>query len=172
MSEFPIAVEENDTGKYPVAMPNIPDLRVWASIIDVADHFVGVDSVGQHIAKAMGKTATVICGATFPVNISYPNSPNFDIIDLGKEKRVYDPIRISLEDEINRANDEIMEMDKFQMQQLLQLIRKRLGKSTRFKGKFVPPQQEQACCTPESTPPQPMFSASGNTLKLLDSGAK
>ena len=172
MSEFPIAVEENDTGKYPVAMPNIPDLRVWTSIIDVADHFVGVDSVGQHIAKAMGKTATVICGATFPINISYPSSPDFDIIDLGKDKRVYDPIRISLEDEINRANDEVMEMNKFQVQQVLQSIRKRLGKSTKFKGKFIPPQQEQTCRAPETIPPQPTFSTAGGSLKLLETGVK
>jgi hypothetical protein len=120
----------------------------------------------------MGKTATVICGATFPINISYPDSSDFDIIDLGKDKRVYDPIRISLEDEINRTNDEVMEMNKFQLQQVLQSIRKRLGKSTKFKGKYVPPQQDQTCCAPETISQQPAFSTAGGSLKLLDSGVK
>lgn len=147
MSEFPIALEEKDDGKFPVAMPQIPDLRVWASIIDCADHFLGVDSVGQHIAKSLKKTATVITGATFPVNISYPNSPDFDIIDLGEGKRVYDPIRISMEDEVQRANDEVMEMTKTQIQAVLQSVRKRLGRSTKFKGQYVPPEANKECCS-------------------------
>lgn len=172
MSEFPIAVEENDTGKYPVAMPQIPDLRTWAAIIEVSDHFIGVDSVGQHIAKSLGKTATVICGATFPINISYPGHKDFDIIDLGKDDRVYDPIRLTMEDEINRANDEVMEMDKFQIQEVLQSVRKRLGKSTKFKGQYVAPSQANACCNVEDQVKpaitQPMFSTAGGMLKPLE----
>lgn len=148
MSEFPIALEEKDSGKFPVAMPQIPDLRVWASIIDCADHFLGVDSVGQHIARALGKTATVVTGATFPENISYPGLTDFDIIDIGKDKRVYDPIRISMEDEVQRANDEAMEMNKEQEQLILQSVRKRLGKSTKFTGTFVPPAEDNGgCCS-------------------------
>jgi len=177
MNEFPIVLEENDTGKYPIAQPQIPDIRTWAAVIDVADHFLGVDSVGQHIVKAMGKTATVICGATYPINISYPNNPDFDIIDLGKEDRVYDPIRLTMEEEVNRANDEVMEMDKFQIQEVLKSVRKRLGKSTRFKGKFVAPQQDASCCAVEgqtqpTAPTQPVFSTSGGALKLENSGVK
>lgn len=148
MSEFPIALEEKDSGKYPVAMPQIPDIRIWAAIIDCADHFLGVDSLGQHIAKAMGKTATVVTGATFPENISYPTDKDFDIIDLGKDKRVYDPIRISMEDEIQRANDAVMEMNKEQMQTILQSVRKRLGKSTKFTGSFTPNEpSNNGCCS-------------------------
>lgn len=148
MSEFPIALEEKDSGKFPVAMPQIPDLRVWASIVDCADHFLGVDSVGQHIARALGKTATVVTGATFPENISYPGLADFDIIDIGKDKRVYDPIRISIEDEVQRANDEVMEMNKEQEQLILQSVRKRLGKSTKFTGSFVPPAEDNGgCCS-------------------------
>lgn len=171
MSEFPIALEENDTGRYPVAQPQIPDLRTWAAIIDIADHFLGVDSVGQHIAKALGKTATVICGATYPINISYPGDKDFDIIDLGKDNRVYDPIRLTMEEEINRANDEVMEMNKFQLQEILQSVRKRLGKSVKFKGKFLPPQETTCCNTDEPQtikPQQPVFSTTGGMLKPLE----
>ena len=45
--------------KQPVAIPQNIDLRMWAGIIDAADHFLGCDSVGQHIAYALDKTATV-----------------------------------------------------------------------------------------------------------------
>ena len=166
MSEFPIALEETETNKFPVAMMQIPDLRIWAAMIDVADHFVGCDSVGQHIAKSLGKTATVITGSTFPINISYPSSKDFDIIDAGEGKRVYSPIRISQEEELDRANDEVMELSKDQIQQILSSIRKRVGKSAKFKGKFVPVQQEVSCCAPAQSP-QPAFSADNGKLKPL-----
>lgn len=169
MSEFPIALEETDTGQYPVAMPQIPDLRIWGGIIDVADHFIGCDSVGQHIAKALGKTATVVLGSTYPINVTYPNSKDFDIIDLGKDKRVYDPIRISMEDQVSRANDETMEMTKSDIQKILESAKTRLGKSVRFKGVYVPLEVHRTTCnntTTQST--TPLFSASGETLKPIE----
>lgn len=169
MSEFPIALEENDSGKYPVAMPQIPDLRIWAGIIDVADHFIGCDSVGQHIARALSKTATIVTGSTFPVNITYPECKDFDIVDLGQGKRKYSPIRISMEDHIERANDEVMEMDKAQLDQVVQSARKRLGKSTRFKGEFKPVDSQAGCC--EVKPPESakaMFSTASGALKPIN----
>jgi len=164
MNEFPISLEENDTGKFPVAMPQISDLRIWASVIECSDHFIGCDSVGQHIAKSVGKTATVVTGSTYPVNISYPDSKDFDIIDLGEGRRVYSPIRISMEEELDRYNDEVMEMDKEKIQNLLTVVRKRLGKSIKFKGKFISPQTDNSgCCMPlENT--LPAFNIEGNTL--------
>ncbi len=169
MSEFPIALEENDNGKYPVAMPQIPDLRIWAGIIDVADHFIGCDSVGQHIARALGKTATIVTGSTFPINISYPDCKDFDIIDLGDGKRKYSPIRISMEDHIERANDEIMEMTREQLQQVIQSARKRLGKSTRFKGEYKPVEAQASCCdTKPAESAKALFSTTGGALKPIN----
>ena len=169
MNEFPIALEEEPSEQYPVAMPQISDIRIWAGIIEMADHFVGCDSVGQHIAKSFGKTATVILGATYPINVSYLDDPNFDIIDLGKDKRIYDPIRISMEDHINRLNDELMEMDKFQIQNLLQVIRKRLGKPTKIKKSILPkPENNIHSKDKEATPP--MFSTAGGVLTPLKQG--
>ncbi len=149
-------------------MLQINDLRVWAGIIDIADHFVGCDSLGQHLARAFNKTATIVTGSTFPVNISYPECPEFDIIDAGKDNRVYSPIRISMEDELDRANDEAMELSREQVHQVLASIKKRLGKSTKFKGKFAPPQQQDVgyCPTP-STQQVPAFSTSSGSLKPL-----
>ena len=109
MSEFPVIIEENT--KVPVAVPQIPDVRVWSSVIQIADHFIGCDSLGQHMAKALGTTCTSVIGSTYPINISYPNSPDFDIIDLGEGRRKFSPIRLTMEDSIERFNDEVMELE-------------------------------------------------------------
>lgn len=129
MSEIPLTLDDKDAGKFPVAQPAIPNLRAWAGIIAVADHFIGCDSVGQHIVKSLGKTATVVTGSTYPVNISYPNDPDFDIIDVGLGKRVYSPIRVAMDEERDRLNDEAMEMTNDQIDSIVNVVRKRLGKA-------------------------------------------
>ena len=148
MSEIHFPVEENeDKTKHPIARPQISDMRVWTGVIDVADHFLGCDSMGQHIAKALDGTATVVCGSTFPINISYPNDKDFDIIDIGEGRRKYSPIRISQEEHIERFNDQAMEMDKAQIKSVVDSVRKRLGKSKKFTGTYVPVQQQQQSCS-------------------------
>lgn len=68
------------------------DLRMWTAFIDAADYFIGCDSVGQHIARALNKPGAVIMGSTFAINTTYPN--HFKIIERDTPK-VYSPIRIS-----------------------------------------------------------------------------
>lgn len=145
MSEIPIALEEGNNNKHPVAQPQIPDIRIWAAVIEIADHFLGCDSLGQHIVKALNKTATVVTGSTYPINISYPNDPNFDIIDLGKDTRVYSPIRLTMEEWQDRINDEIMEMTDADIKTVISSIKKRLGKSSKFNGVYTPPAQQNTC---------------------------
>ena len=109
MCEF--GIEFKDAGfKDEVAIPEIPDLRKWAGLIKYADHFLGCDSVGQHLAKAMETPASVVMGATYPINTSYPNDKNFTIIDMGQFDREYDPIRISFDERISRKHERIMTM--------------------------------------------------------------
>jgi len=130
MSEIHFPLEENeDNSKYKVARPQISDMRIWAGVINAADHFLGCDSMGQHIAKAFDKTATVVTGSTYPINISYPNCKKFDIIDVGEGRRVYDPIRICMDDVRNRYNDQAMELDNQQIKSIIDSVRKRMGKS-------------------------------------------
>lgn len=83
------------------------DLRQWAALIAEADYFLGVDSVGQHMARAVGTPGSVIFGSTFPINTSYPNY--FNVIDTGKFKK-YSPIRIAGLDVMlsNRLNENTM----------------------------------------------------------------
>lgn len=148
MSEMPVRIEDNDNGKYPVAQPNLPNLRAWAGVIQVADHFIGCDSVGQHIVKALGKTATVVTGSTYPINISYPGDADFDIIDVGDGKRVYSPIRIAMDEERDRLNDEAMELSDKQIKEICDSVRKRAGKSNRAQQP-----KQQTCDTKPSLIP-------------------
>lgn len=83
------------------------DLRQWAALIKQADYFVGCDSVGQHMARAVGTPGTVIFGSTFPLNTSYPDY--FQIIEK-EGMRKYSPIRIAGLDSTlaNRLNEGLM----------------------------------------------------------------
>ena len=160
MSEIHFPLEKNEeNSKYKVARPQISDMRLWAGIINASDHFLGCDSMGQHIAKAFGKTATVVLGSTYPENISYPNSKDFDIIDIGFDRRKYSPIRISIDDEIDRYNDEAMEMDKDQVQKVIASVKNRMGKSVAYTGNFVAQQESSKSCCPPTSSTKPMLNA-------------
>ncbi len=158
MSEIHFPVEENeDKTKHPIARPQISDMRVWTGVIDVADHFLGCDSMGQHIARALDKTATVVVGSTYPENISYPGHKDFDIIDVGNGRREYAPIRITMDERVDRFNDESMELSKEQIKEVIASCRKRLGKPKTYTGTYVPPQQqEQSCCDKPQLNPGPV----------------
>ena len=89
------------------------DLRMWSAFIDASDYFIGCDSVGQHMARALNKPGTVIIGSTFPINTSYPNY--FNIIEKDVPK-IYSPIRISgleshLADRINESTVEFTDQE-------------------------------------------------------------
>jgi ADP-heptose:LPS heptosyltransferase len=103
MSEFKMDWKERGCPD-PVSTPQM-DLRQWAAVIDAADHFLGIDSVGQHFAASLGTTATVIFGSTYPINTSYLNDSKIDIIDFDDGNRQYSPIRISYDDAVERNND-------------------------------------------------------------------
>jgi len=94
-----------------VAMPENVSTRVWASIIKFADYFLGCDSLGQHLAYAMKQNASVVMGSTFPINVSYPGCPEFDILDMGEVHRQYSPIRILPDERVDRLNENIMTMN-------------------------------------------------------------
>ena len=101
---------------------------------------------GQHMARALDKTATVVVGSTYPENITYPDHKDFDIIDVGNGRREYSPIRITMDERVDRFNDESLELDKQQIKEIVESCRKRLGKPKAYTGTFVPPQQNQSSC--------------------------
>ena len=139
MSEIHFPLEKNEEKEMSkmVARPEIQDMRLWAGIIHAADHFLGCDSMGQHIAMALDTTSTVVCGSTFPENISYPGNKNMDIIDVGKDRgRVYSPIRVCIDEVVDRANDECMEMSDDHIKAVVDSVKKRMGKPAAYTGNF------------------------------------
>ena len=90
----------------------------------------GCDSVGQHLAHALKKPATVVIGSTYPENISYPDNKDFKIIDLGKNKRKYSPIRIGFAPATDRNNESLMMIDNDrQIKRITDSVVMKIGKS-------------------------------------------
>jgi hypothetical protein len=111
MSEIGIDFQKHGC-KELVAHPQGVDLRKWAGIIANADYFLGCDSVGQHLAYALDKPATVVVGSTFGINVSFPDYEKFDVLDMGGTVRRYSPIRITMDEVADRGNDGIMQMNE------------------------------------------------------------
>ena len=110
MSEIGIDFSKHGC-KDPVAHPQNINLRQWAGVIANADYFLGCDSVGQHLAYALDKPATIVVGSTFAINVSYPDVKGFDVLDMGGDVRRYSPIRITMDEVADRGNDGIMSMN-------------------------------------------------------------
>ena len=127
MSEFSIDFAKEGCVD-PVAAPQGIDLRQWAAIIAETDLFFGCDSVGQHIAYAKEVPAVVVVGSTCKENISYPNYEKFEVLDMGEGLRVYDPIRISMDEVTHRTNDGIMAMNDKVEEVIIESIEKMMKK--------------------------------------------
>lgn len=97
--------------KDPVAHPQGLNLRQWAATIAGCNYFLGCDSVGQHLAYCLDIPATVVTGSTFGINVSYPNTPRIDLLDMGGDLRRYSPIRVTMDEVADRGNDGIMVMN-------------------------------------------------------------
>lgn len=109
MSEFKVDFTDAKL-KDEVAVPENVNVRVWSAIIKYSDHFLGCDSLGQHLAYAVGTETTAVLGTTFPINVSYPDTDGFEVLDMGEVDREYDPIRILPDERVNRKNETIMSM--------------------------------------------------------------
>lgn len=116
------------------AIPNA-NLLQWMGIINAADYFLGCDSMGQHYAHALNKPATVVIGSTFPENISYPNNKAFTIIDNGKDRRVYSPIRVTMDFVADRTNEDLMILEDKTFDKIIKSVTDKLGKSKQKESK-------------------------------------
>ena len=116
-----------------IAMPTNVNLLQWMGIINAADYFFGCDSMGQHYAHALNKPATVIIGSTCPENISYPDNKDFTIIDNGKDKRKYIPMRITHDYTGERNNEDLMIMSDDTINKAMKSVTNKLGKSKNVK---------------------------------------
>lgn len=103
--------------------------RMWGAIIEAADYFIGVDSVGQHLAYAFDKPGTVILGSTFAENITYPK--HFQIYQKTPVDIKYFPIRITEQldgDLANRYNDTCMDFTEKETKDLIDKIKEDIKK--------------------------------------------
>jgi len=121
-----------------IVIPTNTNLLQWMGIIKAADYFIGCDSMGQHYAHALGKPATVIIGATCPENISYPDNKDFTIIDNGKEKRRYIPMRVTQDFAGERNNEDLMILSDETMKTVIKSVTNKLGKSKKVKEDAKP----------------------------------
>ena len=99
------------------------DLRFFMSMISLCDMFVGVDSVGQHLARAFNKPGVVIMGSTFEKNVSYPDKFSFY-----RNKNVsitYNPIRIGGVDceMADRLNDGVMKLTSVELGEIYKMVK-------------------------------------------------
>lgn len=107
------------------------DLRTWTATIQQSDYLIGVDSLGQHIARAVGTPGSVIFGSTFPINTSYPDY--FFIFDKDKNNRKYSPIRINMfdSDMANRMNEKCMRFTDTEIKKMCEAIDQDIQKKTK-----------------------------------------
>ena len=119
-------------------IPNGANLLQWMGIINAADYFLGCDSMGQHYAHALGKPATVVIGATYPENISYPKNADFTIIDVGKEKRQYMPFRVTTDFALERDSEDLMIFEDNVFKQIIKSVTDKLGVEKKTENKSTP----------------------------------
>lgn len=103
--------------------------REIAAMIYYCDYFLGVDSVGQHIARFLKKPGTVIMGATNAMNATYPD--HFNILN-DDENRPYMPYRLGEFDwwVKQTLNDDIMDFSDKKIKKFCKKIIKHIKKTT------------------------------------------
>lgn len=114
---------EHPGDTYTIKLSDIgPDLRFWMALIQQADYFIGVDSLGQHIAYSFDIPMTVFMGSSREQNVSYPTA-NF----IRKPNRTpeYAPLRIPGVDFefAERLNDGILNFTPSEVQGIIETIR-------------------------------------------------
>jgi ADP-heptose:LPS heptosyltransferase len=116
--------------KISALMPD-PGLRIWAAIIQESDYFIGCDSCGQHIARAVGTNASVVIAGTHEVNVSYPEK--FHIIKREGVKFHPAPMRVSMLHSMlcDKLNEERNSFTDNEIESIIKEIKKRIDKGER-----------------------------------------
>ena len=97
-------------------------IRILMGLIYHADLFVGVDSLGQHIARAFNKPSVVFMGGTCDENYAYVDHST--IIRKSNWAPVYSPWRLSDVDVefSDRMNDGIMDFTDEEMKEITHIV--------------------------------------------------
>lgn len=103
------------------------NIREVAALLYHCDYFLGIDSSGQHLARALNIPGSIIMGGTNTVNVTYPN--HFNILNDRPDKK-YMPYRIAEFDywlsELNNAD--LLDFDDKQLHMLGKNIVKHINK--------------------------------------------
>jgi len=99
-----------------------PSLREWAAIIGAADYFIGCDSCGQHMRKALNKKASVMVAGTHKNNVTYddfhiiernvpfyPDAMRVSMFQSEMASRLNEPRIEFTQEEIEKAYQEIIQ---------------------------------------------------------------
>jgi len=110
-----------------------PGLRIWAAIIQEADYFIGCDSCGQHMARCVGKDASVVVAGTHEVNISYPEK--FHIIKREGVKYYPNPMRVSMMHSMlsDKLNEDRNSFSDEEIKESIKEIRKRIERGRKVR---------------------------------------
>lgn len=100
-----------------------PYLRTMMGLISECDYFVGVCSVGQHMARSFNKPGLVLMGATSEQNFSYPD--HFEIYRKKDRQPHYTPWRLSEADceFSDRENNGIMDFNNKELKEIIDTIK-------------------------------------------------
>lgn len=106
------------------------NIRDVAATIKNCDYFLGIDSSGQHIARAFNMPGTVIMGGTNTTNVTY--SDHFNIINDTEDKE-YMPYRLTDFDwwMSETLNNEIMNFNDKKIKEITTNILKHIKKTTK-----------------------------------------
>lgn len=103
-------------------------IRNMIATISECNYFLGVDSMGQHIAKCFNKPGLILMGGTDERNVSYPN--HFKFYRKNDTRPKYIPMRINDTDSnyANRMNDGLLDLGEAEVEQICKLVLSNLGK--------------------------------------------
>ena len=121
MNEFNVNFQQFGCKHETYFVENI-NLRKWFGLLHAADAFIGCDSIGQHVAHSFDKSSYVVLGSTYPENVTYVDNKNFTIFDFYKDKRIYSPIRITMDEFPDRQNEGAMLLTDDEISQIANKI--------------------------------------------------
>lgn len=104
------------------AHPQLPYFRLMIALMSECDYFIGCDSVGQHMARALKKPGLVLMGPTKEKCFSYPDY--FKIYRNNVRTPDYFPWRLAEVDAMfaARSNDGMMYFNDQQIEEIKNII--------------------------------------------------
>lgn len=120
MGPQPFRYQEDDISIY--LNDDVYYMRNMIATISESDYFLGVDSLGQHIAKSFNIPGLILMGGTDERNVSYPNY--FKFYRKKGIETSYIPMRITDTDSnyANRMNDGALDFSEEEIEKICNIV--------------------------------------------------